>query len=57
MNTDQMTGDDPFHQGPVLPTGVFEGPFSEPVPGYTPFGVNILTGRTKTRKITETATL
>jgi hypothetical protein len=51
-----MTGDYPFHQGPVLPTGVFEGPFSEPVPGSTPFGVNILTWRTKKRKNTETAT-
>ena len=52
-----MTGDDPFHQGPVLPTGVFEDPFSEPVPGSTPFGVNILTWKTKPRKIKETATL
>jgi len=46
-----MTGDDPFHQGPVLPTGVFEGPFSEPVPGYTPFDEKTLTWTTKKAKM------
>lgn len=47
MSIGQMTGDDPLHQGPVLPTSIFEDPFSEPVPGSTPFGGNTLTWRTK----------
>ena len=56
MSLGQMTGDDPLHQGPVLPTSIFEDPFSEPVPGSTPFGKNTLTWRTKNNENIETTT-
>jgi hypothetical protein len=56
MNIGQMTGDDSHHQGPVLPTSIFEDPFSEPVPGSTLFGENPLTWRTKNSKNIERAT-
>jgi hypothetical protein len=35
MSLFQMTAGNPLHQEPVPPTSIFEGPFSEPVPGST----------------------